>query len=95
VSDYSPFSGKHRQEPLLPVLIETSWRAIGPSQRVIVCALYEGAAGRVEVRCHYSESVDHLFRSLLVANIEGAREVASLWKQAVIDKEFTELADGH
>jgi hypothetical protein len=45
---YSPFSGR-RQEPPKLELIEMLWRVVGPSGKTIVCGIYEGAAGRIDV----------------------------------------------
>ena len=73
----------------MPTLIENCWRVIGPSNRPIVCGLYEGAAGRVEVRCHYGASVDHLFRSEVVEDFESARDLADEWQRAAVEKGFT------
>jgi hypothetical protein len=42
------------------------------------------------VICHYSESIDALIRSERVTHIDIARDVASAWKQAAIDKGFEE-----
>jgi hypothetical protein len=89
-SGYTPFKGRHR-EPPVPVLIEQCWRVIGPSQRVIVCGIYESVAGRVEVRCHWSESFDALIRSEVASDIDIALDVAAAWKQAAIDKGFFDV----
>jgi hypothetical protein len=63
---------------------------VGPSQHVIVCGIYEGAAGRFEVRCHYSESIDSLVRTEVASSIDIARDVAAAWKQAAIEKGFND-----
>ncbi len=74
----------------MPVLIEMLWRVLGPSNKPIVCGIYQDAAG-LEVRCHYEESIDALIRSERAADIDIARDIADAWKQAVIAKGFTEL----
>jgi hypothetical protein len=88
-SGYSPFSGR-RQEPPKLELLEMLWRVVGPSGKAIVCGAYETAAG-IEARCHYETSVDALIRSEHATSIDIARDVAAAWKQAAIEKGFTEL----
>jgi hypothetical protein len=87
---YSPFSGR-RQEPPKLELIEMLWRVVGPSGKTIVCGIYEGAAGRVEVRCHYAESFDSLIRSEVASDIDVARDMANAWRAAAIEKGFTDV----
>jgi hypothetical protein len=77
----------------MPVLIEMFWRVVGPSGKPIVCGVYETSAG-LEVRCHLSESIDALIRSERVTDIDIARDIATAWKQAAIEKGFTDLESG-
>jgi hypothetical protein len=74
----------------VPLLVEMLWRVVGPSGKPIVCGVYETAAG-LEVRNHYDESVDALIRSERAADINIARDIATSWRAAVIEKGFTEL----
>jgi hypothetical protein len=74
----------------MPVLIEMLWQVVGPSGKPIVCGVYETSAG-LEVRCHLVESIDALVRSERVGDIDIARDVSAAWKQAALDKGFTEL----
>jgi hypothetical protein len=87
---YSPFAGISRRPPE-PVLLEQCWSVIGPSQRAIACGIYEGAAGRVEARCYYAESIDALLRSELTYDLDVARPIAGAWKRAEIEKGFEEI----
>ncbi len=76
------------REPRLD-LIEVCWRVVGPSTKIIECGIYRTDAG-LEVRCGYS--VEHLLRSEFATGIDIARDIASAWKDAVIEKgSFTEL----
>jgi hypothetical protein len=45
----------------------------------------------LEVRCHHGESVDALIRSERAADVDIAHDIAEAWKQAAIDKGFTEV----
>lgn len=70
--------------------IETCWQMVGPSGKVLACAVYRVEAG-LEVRCGYSE--EDLLRSQRAADIGTARELAEEWRQAVLAKGgFTDLA---
>src|SRR5688572_8361077 len=70
--------------------IETCWRMVGLSKKVITCVVYEVQGPGVEVRCGYSD--DDLLRSERVGDMEHARTVAELWRQTVLAKgSFTEL----
>jgi hypothetical protein len=88
-SGYSPFRTKMNKPPKLE-FVEMQWRVVGPSGKPIVCGVYDTAAG-LEVRCHLAESVDALIRSERATDIDIARDVAGAWKQAAIDKGFTEV----
>jgi hypothetical protein len=66
----------------MAALIEMCWRLIGPSNTPIVCRIYEGAAGRVEVRAFYNDTPDHLIRSEVALDIDIARDMAYEWKPA-------------
>jgi hypothetical protein len=92
-SGYSPFQARKNGPPKLD-LVETFWRVVGPTGKPIVCGVYETEAG-LEVRCHLVESVDALVRSERVPDLDIARDVAAAWKQAAIDKGFTEVDGGH
>ena len=89
MTDYTPFAGRHRDPPV-PVLVELLWRMLGPSNKPFICCLYRDSAG-LELRCHYEESIDALVRSERVSHSEIAHDIATQWKQAVVDKGFTEL----
>jgi hypothetical protein len=80
-----------KPEPRLD-LLEVCWRVVGPSKKVIDCGIYRTDVG-LEVRCAYSESVEHLIRSQFAIEIGTAREIAEAWKQAAITKGFEEVAD--
>jgi hypothetical protein len=74
----------------MPTLVEMLWGLIGPSGTPIVCGVYRTEAG-LELRGHYADSIDALIRSERVSHIDIARDIADEWKQAAIDKGFTEL----
>ena len=93
MSDYSPFTGRHR-EPPAPVLVKECWRVLGPSGSPITCGIYRRADERLELICHYSTSVDALVRSQIVNDIDKAREIAEQWREAAIAKGFQELKSG-
>ena len=78
-----------RSEPPKPTLLELSWQARSPRGRVLMCALYRGVAGRVEVRAGYGDQ--DLIRSELVPDVLTARDIAAGWKAAAIAKEFSEV----
>jgi hypothetical protein len=84
-----------RVEPPAPILIETRWRAVGPSEVSITCGIYKALRYRVEVRCFYDDG--GLIRTQLAESMDAAREHADAWLQALREKgSFTELpiADG-
>ena len=76
-----------RREPRLD-LREVCWRVVGPSQKVIECGIYRTDAG-LEVRVGYS--VNDLMRSQFALDPGLAREIAAEWKDAAIQKGFTEV----
>jgi hypothetical protein len=76
-----------KREPRLD-LIEVCWRVVGPSANVIECGIYRTDVG-LEVRAGYS--LDNLLRSEFTTDIEFARHVATIWKEAAIEKGFTEI----
>jgi len=78
-----------RAEPPMPTLLKPSWRATSRTGNVLACGLYQGVAGRIEVRVTYGD--DDLIRSALVRDVVTARDIAAAWKDAVIAKGFTEL----
>jgi len=89
VSDhYTPFSGSGCREQPAPVVIRECWRVIGTSGKPITCGFYEHPHG-IEVRCQYS--LEHLIRSQLAPDVDVAQDVAAAWKQAAIEKGFTEV----
>lgn len=63
---------------------------VGPSGKPIIGGIYRDAAG-LEVRCHSTESVDALIRPERAADIYIAHHIAVVWKQATLEKGFTEL----
>ena len=78
-----------RAEPPRPTLLEAAWQATSPSGKVLTCALYQGADGRVEVRAEYPNN--DLIRSELVRDVVTARQIAAGWKAAAMAKGFAEL----
>ena len=86
MTDYAPFDGRRRQAPT-PVLLTECWRLFGPSGKPIVCGIYRTDAG-LEVRCGYSD--EDLIRSQFASHIDIAEDIAAAWRQAAIDKGFTE-----
>lgn len=75
------FTPTQHREPRLE-RIEICWRVVGPSKRVLTCALYRTDAPGVEVRSSYTE--DSLVSSSLERNLDLAREKARLWHGAVM-----------
>jgi hypothetical protein len=88
-ANYTPFGKPRDVTPTLD-LVETLWRLVGPSGKPIICCIYRNAVG-LEVHCHYAESIEALIRSERVADLDTAHDVAEAWKQAAIDKGFTEI----
>ena len=85
------FTRRPPAEPRLE-LLETCWRFVGPSGRLLTCGIYRTDAG-VEVRVGYGE--EELVYSRLAIEIGTARETAAELRQAVIAKGgFTELEPG-
>jgi hypothetical protein len=70
-------------------LLEERWRVVGPSGRVVTCAVYRPKGPGVEVRAGYS--VDHFHYTRRVADLRDARLVAEAWRTAVISIGYTEL----
>jgi hypothetical protein len=70
--------------------IASGWRVVGPSHRTIVCGIYEGATGSVEVRCHYAGSIDALVRSEPLTHRHRARRCRRM-EAGAIDKGFDEV----
>ena len=79
------------REPRLD-LLETCWRCVGPTRKVIACGIYRTDAG-LELRAGYGP--EDLLRSQFAVEIGAAREIAAEWRQAVIAKGFVELPDAH
>ena len=76
------------REPRLG-LVETCWRLVGPSRRVVDCGICPTDLG-FEVRAGYGEA--DLLHSQFAVEIGTARDLAMHWCQALIDKgSFTEL----
>jgi len=78
-----------RPEPRLE-LIEVCWRVVGPSERVIECAIYRTDVG-LDVRVAYSESIEHLIRSQFTVEIGTARDIADDWKRAAIENGLVQV----
>jgi hypothetical protein len=76
--------------PPLLHLIEERWRVVGPTGRIITCAVYGVEGPGVEVRAGYS--AEEFQRTQRVADLEAARQLAGRWRQAAIAKGFTELS---
>ena len=73
-------------------LIETSWRLVGPSHRVLSCWIWQNDVG-LEVCCFCE---DDLIRSQFTLEIDTARDIASEWKETVMAKGiFRELPRDH
>jgi hypothetical protein len=70
-------------------LLEERWRVVGPTGRVVTCAVYRGNGPGVEVRAGYSLHEFH--RTQRVSDLTHARVVAQLWRAAVMAKGLTEL----
>jgi hypothetical protein len=79
-----------RADPPAPILIETRWRVVGPSEVSITCGIYRAPRYRVEVRCFYDDG--GLIRTQLAESMDAAREHADAWLNAIREKgSFTEL----
>ena len=86
----TPRDQRHsRQTPYRLELLEERWRIVGPSGRVLTCAVYRGEGPGVEVRAGYSLHEFH--RTQRVADLTHARVVAQMWRAAVMAKGLTEL----
>jgi hypothetical protein len=89
---YTPFAGRHHRPPE-PVLVQRLWRAQKPqSQTVLSCGLYLHPIG-FEARCGYGNEED-LLMSQVEKTPDEARASANEWKQAAIDKGFTDMEAG-
>jgi hypothetical protein len=71
-------------------LLEPSWRAISPRGKVLTCGIYQGVAGRVEVRAEYPHQ--DLIRSELARDLVTACAVAAEWRDVAIARGFEELS---
>ena len=69
-------------------LLEVRWRVVGPSRRVVTCAVYRPKGPGVFVRAGYS--VDHFHYTRRVADVHDARMVADAWLTAGISIGYTE-----
>ena len=72
-----------RADPPAPTLLESCWRATGPTGKVLACAIYRGPVERlVEVRASYPH--DQLIRSEVARDVAAAREIAAAWISAAV-----------
>jgi hypothetical protein len=74
--------------PLLE-LLEERWRVVGPSGRVLTCAVYRVEGPGVELRAGYSADRFHCTRR--VAGLRDARAVAESWLAAMASVGYVEL----
>lgn len=79
------------REPRLE-LLEPAWQLQAPSGRVLACGIYATDKPGVEVRAGFSE--DDIIRTEQCIEIGTARELAASWRQAAIDKGWSELPRG-
>jgi hypothetical protein len=74
----------------LPRLIEELWRAVGPTGRVITCAVYQIPGPGLELRVGYSG--DHFHWTRRVADVATARQLARVWRETTLGQGFFELS---
>ena len=70
-------------------LIELCWSFLGLTERPISCAIGRVDGPGVEVRVGYS--IEEPMRIKRVPDMNAARELATQWRQALLDKGFEEL----
>lgn len=75
------------QEPRLQ-LLEPAWRLQSPTGRIVACGLYGTDKPGVEVRAGFSE--DDVIRTQQCPEIGAARELATSWRDAAIEKGWSE-----
>jgi hypothetical protein len=71
-------------------LLEERWRVVGPSGRVVTCAVYRPKGPGVEVRAGYA--VDHFHCTQRVANAARARLIVDTRRTALLSLGYTELS---
>ena len=74
-------------------LLEECWRVVGPSGRVLTCAIYRVEGPGVELRAGYS--VDNFHCTKRVANVRDACAVAETWLTAMASLGYRRPSDAH
>jgi hypothetical protein len=70
-------------------MLREHWRVVGPSGRVITCAVYRVDAPGLQLRAGYS--AEEFLRAQRVADLTQAHVVAETWRASVLAKGFMEL----
>ena len=77
--------------PPEPIVVEVCWRIRTPNNHVLTCGIFQDAAPGLDVRAFFN--ADELIRSERAAEIGAARDIAAVWKQAVLERGFVELVE--
>jgi hypothetical protein len=79
-----------RLDPPAPKLLEMCWRMLGPSNKPIECGIYVQSFG-FDLRAGYGG--DDVIRTQWVQTVDEGRELAAEWRQASVDKGFTDITE--